>query len=80
MDIAQSWFNLRQEQKNEEACQLLAPDAEFVTPKETANGVANILAFLNANPTPKVRNLTLFLGAACSHASAMSSPIEEFTE
>ena len=60
MDVAQSWFNLRQEQKNEEACQLLAPDAEFITPKETVNGVANILAFLKANPTPKVRNLTLY--------------------
>ena len=58
MDVVQAYFALRLEQKNEDACQLLAPDATFETPNDKVAGVADILAFFNANPTPKV-------GAVC---------------
>lgn len=54
MEIAQAYFALRVAEKNEEACAYLHDDASFETPNEKVTGVANILAFFNANPTPKV--------------------------
>lgn len=60
MEVVQAYFGLRMEGRNEEACTYFSPDATFETPKERAVGVANILAFINANPAnAKVLRLTI---------------------
>lgn len=53
MDIVNQWITLREAHNNEEAAQLLADDASFVTPNNNVTGREEILTFINARAVPK---------------------------